>query len=115
MPVALPFLQFLPVVAHDRILAEIPRDSEARRFRGPPKRALVSWVSQVDWKWMEDKSISTLQQLRARSSVVTTAPFLRFGYAPGRFPAGPFWSICLKNRQNGPEKVALDKIFILQM
>jgi hypothetical protein len=91
VPVALRFVQVLPVVAHDLILAETPWDSEARRFRGPPKRALVSWVSQVDWKCMEDKSISPLQQLRARSSVVTTALFLRFGYAPGHFPAAPFF------------------------
>ena len=87
---ALCFVQVLPVVAHDRILAETPWDSEARQFRGPPKRALVSWVYQVDWNSMKDKSISTLQQLRARSSVITTAPFLRFGYAPGHFPAVPF-------------------------
>ena len=87
---AFPFLQVLPVVAHDLILAETPRDFEARRFRGPPKRALVSWVSQVDWKSMEDNSTSTLQQLRARSSVLTTAPFLCFGYAPGHFAAAPF-------------------------
>ena len=87
---ALRFVQILPVVAHDLILAETRWDSEARRFRGPPKRALVSWVSQVDWKCMEDNSISPLQQLRARSSVVTTALFLRFGYAPGHFPVAPF-------------------------
>ena len=86
---ALPFLQALLVSTHDLILAETPRDFEARRFRGPPKRALVSWVYQVDWNSMKDKSISTLQQLRARSSVITTAPFLRFGYAPGHFAAAP--------------------------
>ena len=101
MPVALLFLQILPAIALDLILAETPRDSEARRFRGPPKRALVSWVSQVDRKWMEDKSISSLQQLRACSSVVTTAPFLRFGYAPGRFPAGPFLEHLPEKRQKG--------------
>ena len=61
---ALPFLQALLVGTHDLILAKTPRDFEARRFRGPPKRALFSWVSQVDWKSMEDTSIST----RARSS-----------------------------------------------
>ena len=69
VPVALSFVQVLPVVAHDLILAQTPWDFEARRFRGPPKRALVSWVYQVDWNSMKDKSISTLQQLRARSSV----------------------------------------------
>ena len=89
VPVALPFLQTLLLCTHDLFLAETPRDFEARRFRGPPKRALVSWVYQVDWNSMKDKSISTLQQLRARSSVITTAPFLRFGYAPGHFAAAP--------------------------
>ena len=103
---ALRFVQVLPVVAHDVILAETPRDSEARRFRGPPKRALVSWVSQVDWKSMEDNSISTLQQLRARSSVLTTVPFLCFGYAPGHFrlnhcPCCLFW-LCSGAFHGGP-------------
>ena len=87
---ALPFLQVLPVVAHDLILAETTMDSEARRFRGPPKRALVSWLGRVDLKSMEDNRRSLLPQLRARSSVVMPTPFLRFGYAPGRLPAGPF-------------------------
>ena len=87
---ALPILQTLLLCTHDLILAETPRDFEARRFRGPPKRASVSCVSQMDWNSIKDKSISTLQQLRARSSVLTTAPFLCFGYAPGHFAAAPF-------------------------
>ena len=90
VPVAFPFLQALFVVPHDPFLAETRSVFARHQSGGPPKRASVSCVSQVDWNSIKDKSISTLPQLRARSSVVITVPFPCFGYAPGRFAAAPF-------------------------
>jgi hypothetical protein len=60
---------------------------------------------------MEDKSISPLQQLRVRSSVLTGAPFLCFGYAPGHFAAAPVVEYLPEKPSKMPLKGGSTQIF----
>ena len=61
---------------------------------------------------MEDNSISPLQQLRARSSILTSAAFLCFGYAPGHFAAAPVLEYLPEKPSKMPLKGGSTQIFL---